>query len=146
VDHLTIANEVTGFLTPFVPYLLEAGKYAAGAAAKKFGEAAWNGATALWQKLRPKVDEKPALREALEDLARTPNDEDVQAAARVQVRKSLAGDLAVADDLARILENLKSSGVTVIAIGERSVATGGDIANSTIHTGDISKIRRMERR
>lgn len=139
MDPLSIANEVTAFLTPFVPYLLEAGKYAAGAAAKKFGEAAWNGATALWQKLCPKMDEKPALREALEDLGRTPNDEDVQAAARVQVRKTLAGDLAFADELARILENLKSSGVTVIASGERSVATGGDIVNSTIHTGDISK-------
>ncbi len=139
MDHSTIANEVTAYLTPFVPYLLEAGKYAAGAAAKKFGESAWNGAQALWQKLRSKMDDKPGLRDALEDLGKSPTDEDLQVAARVQVRKTLAADLEFADELGRILDGLKRPGVRVIASGERSVATGGDIINSTINTGDISK-------
>jgi len=136
MDEVSTAKELATYLTPFLPYLVEAGKYAAGAAAKKFGESAWNGATTLWQKLWPKVEERPALKTAFDDVTNTPEDEDVQAALRVQLRKILLEDGSLAVELAQILSKLKDSGVNVVSSGERSIAVGRDITNSTINTGD----------
>lgn len=136
MDEVSTVKELAAYLTPFLPYLVEAGKYAAGAAAKKFGESAWNGATALWQRLWPKVQERPLLKAAFDDVINSAEDEDVQAALRVQLRKVLLEDGALAKELAQILSELKDSGVHVEASGDRSVAAGRDITNSTINTGD----------
>jgi len=141
MDEVSTAKELAAYLTPFLPYLVEAGKYAAGAAAKKFGDSAWNGATALWQRLWPKVEERPVLKGAFDDLINSPEDEDVQAALRIQLRKILLEDGALAEELAQILDELKDSGVHVVASGDRSVAAGRDITNSTINTGDTYQKR-----
>src|SRR5882672_8850848 len=127
MDEVSTAKELAAYLTPFLPYLVEAGKYAAGAAAKKFGDSAWNGAMALWQRLWPKVEERPVLKAAFDDLVNSPEDEDVQAALRIQLRKILLEDGALAEELAQILNELKDSGVHVMASGDRSVAAGRDI-------------------
>lgn len=41
MDLVQLAQSVTGFLAPFLPYLLEAGEKATEGAAKKFGEDAY---------------------------------------------------------------------------------------------------------
>jgi len=55
MDVSQLAQVVTTFLTPFLPYLLKVGAKAAEEAGKKFGADAWEQAKALWGKLRPKV-------------------------------------------------------------------------------------------
>lgn len=142
MDDATLAREVVAFLAPFMPYLLQAGQKAGGKAleevGKKFGGDAWERAKTLWGKLRPKVEEKPAAQEAAQDVADAPDDEDAQAALRLQLKKLLAEDEALAHEVAHLLEEAKQAGVTVTASGERSVAIGGDVTSSRITTGDTT--------
>jgi hypothetical protein len=104
VDIQTLAKEVVAFLAPFLPYLVMAGGEAAKEAGKKFGEAAWEQAKALWGKLRPKVEAKPAAQEAVQDAAAAPQDEDAQAALRLQLRKLLAEDETLAGEVTRLVQ------------------------------------------
>jgi hypothetical protein len=136
MDEMTLAKDVASYLTPYLPYLVEAGKLAVGSGAKKFGESAWEAATALWRKLWPVAEAKPALKEAIEDLGTTPEDEDAQAALRRQMRKLFAENPEFAESLAVLLSELKTSTVSSIASGDRSIAVGRDVSDSVIVTGD----------
>jgi hypothetical protein len=56
MDVTTLAKDLAVFLTPFLPYLLKAGKKAAEEAGKKLGGDAWDRAKGPWAKLCPKVE------------------------------------------------------------------------------------------
>lgn len=135
-------QQLIAFLAPFLPYLLKAGEKAAEEAGKKLGEAAWERANALWSQLRPKVAARPAAQEAVQDLAAAPGDPDAQAALRQQLKKLLAEDPALAEAMARLWREAQAAGVTVTAVGERSVAIGGDVGGSVIITGDRNRVSR----
>jgi hypothetical protein len=136
MDVTTLAKDLAVFLIPFLPYLLKAGEKAAEEAGKKLGGDAWDRAKGLWAKLRPKVEAKPAAQEAVQDAAAAPNDEDIQAALRLQLRKLLAEDAMLASEIERLWKEAQQKGTTVVAAGERSVAIGRDVTSSTIITGD----------
>jgi hypothetical protein len=99
---------LTAFITPFLPFLLKLGGKAAEkateTAAGKFGEAAWSKAQAVWEKLSPKVEGKEAAKEAAMDVANQPEDEDLQVALRVQLKKLLEQDEALVKAIAQILQ------------------------------------------
>ena len=122
MDPATIATAVVTFL---IPLLAEGGK----SAAKKGGEA-------LVAALERRFKEKPAAQEALEDVKKDPQDEDLQAALRVQLKKLLAADEAFRAELTQLLEQLKStSGGGVLAQGEGAVAAqtvGGSIVTGGV--------------
>jgi len=136
--------QLVQYLAPFLPYLLKGVKLAGQEAAKKLGEKAseqgFDHAKALWEKLRPKVEAKPAALEAVQDVATRPDDEDALAALRLQLKKLLAEDEALAQELAHLLAQARPAGQTVTASGNRSVAIGGSVSGSVIVTGDRNKI------
>ncbi len=128
---------LTAFLAPFLPYLVRAGERAAGKAADALGDQAGGFAKAIWERLKPGVEEKPAAKEAAEDVAANPDNEDAVAALRVQLGKLVEADEELARDLTRIWQEAQAANVvTVTASGERSVAVGGSVEGSTIVTGD----------
>jgi hypothetical protein len=141
MDVTTLAKDLAVFLIPFLPYLLKAGEKAAEEAGKKLGGDAWDRAKGLWGKLRPKVEAKPAAQEAVQDAAATPNDNDIQAALRLQLRKLLAEDAVLAREIERVWQEAQQAGAIVIAAGERSVAIGRDVSSSTIITGDQNVVK-----
>jgi len=136
--------QIVQFLAPYLPYLLKGLKLAGQEAARKLGEKAGeqslDRAKALWEKLRPKVEAKPAALEAVQDVATRPDDEDALAALRLQLKKLLAEDEALAQELAHLLAQARPAGQTVTASGNRSVAIGGSVSGSVIVTGDRNKI------
>jgi len=141
-----LAAQLVQFLAPFLPYLLKGVKLAGQEAAKKLGEKAGeqslDHAKALWEKLRPKVEAKPAALEAVQDAAERPDDEDALAALRLQLKKLLAEDQPLAQELARLLQQAQAGGRTVTASGNRSVAIGGNVTGSVIVTGDNNKVNK----
>ncbi len=141
MDIQALAQQLVAFLVPFLPYLLKAGEKAAEEAGEKLGGEAWEQAKALWSKLRPKVEAKPAAHEATQDVAANPQDEDARAALRLQLKKLLAEDDALAKEVARLWSKTQAAGVSVIASGDRSVAIGGSVSGSTIITGDQSTVQ-----
>ncbi|HLO47705.1 MAG TPA: hypothetical protein VK211_04725 [Kamptonema sp.] len=136
IDVATLAKNLTDFLTPFMPFLKETTeRVVAGEAIKKFGTAAWSQAKNLWAKLQPKVQAKPVLQEAVEDVAQDPANEDAQAAFRLQLKKLLAEDTTLATEIALFWQEVKPASLSVTASGDRSAATGGKVTG-IINTGD----------
>ncbi len=135
-----LIQQLVAFLAPFLPHLLKLGERVAEEAGKKLGEAVWETAKALWAKLRPRVEAKPAAQEAAQEVAAQPDDPDAQAALRLQLKKLLAEDPALAEEIARLWGEAQAAGVTVVAAGERSVAIGGSVRGSVIITGDRNKV------
>lgn len=145
LDLVTLAKETVTFLAPFLPYLLKAGEGAAEEAGKQLGEkaggGAWDKAKALWAKLHPKTEAKSAVKEAVQEVAAAPDDEDARAALRLQLKKILAEDESMAQEISEMQREMRRAGVNVAAIGERSVAIGGNVSGSNIMTGDQNGIR-----
>lgn len=131
---------LTTFLAPFLPYLLKQGEQAADAAIDKLGAKAWERARALWGRLRPKVDEKEAAREAAEDVAAAPDDELARGALQLQLRKLLAADPELAAALGELLDDARRSGVmadngAVVISGGVTADRGGVAAGRDINAG-----------
>jgi hypothetical protein len=99
---------LTAFLSPFLPTLLNLGGKAVAKATEsasgKFGEAAFSKAQAVWGKLSPKIETNAGAKEAVTDAANHPEDEDFQAALRVQLKKLLAADEELRKEIDLILD------------------------------------------
>jgi hypothetical protein len=107
---------LTAFISPFLPFLLKIGGKAleksTESASGKFGEAAFAKAQAVWGKLKPKVEAKEAAKEAAIDVANSPEDEDMQAALRVQLKKLLEQDEELMKAIEQILAADASDGTS----------------------------------
>jgi hypothetical protein len=99
------AGAVVAFLSPYAPYLKEAGKIAGKklieVAAEKGGEAAWKKAQDLWGKITGRPD-SPELKSAADLVAAKPEDETYQTV----FAKALAGYLEKNPDFAKELVDL----------------------------------------
>jgi len=141
-----LSTQLVQLLAPFLPYLLKGAKLAGQEAAKKLGEKTgeqgFEQVKALWDRLRPKMEARPAALEAAQDAAAHPDDEDALAALRLQLKKLLAEDDSLVQELARLLPQSGPAGQTVIASGNRSVAIGGNASGSTIITGNHNQVKR----
>ncbi len=72
--------------------------------------------------------------QAIIDLAVEPHDPDLQAALRVEIRRAVAGDPQLAQDVRQMLADVPSVGVTASA--ERSIAT--PTASDVVASGDAA--------
>lgn len=111
---------LTAFISPFLPFLMQLSKKgvekATETASGKFGEAAWSKAQAVWEKLSPKIEGKEAAKEAAADVANQPEDEDLQVALRVQLKKILEQDESLLKIVAQIFEEDAPDGTSGIQI------------------------------
>lgn len=81
-----------------------------------------------------------STQEAVQDLAKTPEDPDTQAAFRQRLKKLLTENKALTNDLGRLVKEAKAAGITIMALGERSVAAQ-EITGRTIITGDQNVVK-----
>ncbi|MBI5294611.1 MAG: hypothetical protein HY869_03980 [Chloroflexi bacterium] len=107
----------------------------------------------VWSTIEKRFEAKPAAKEALTDLLKTPQDADVQGAFRSQLKKLLEEDHAFAGDLAQLLQSAGSDykaqvigdgaiaqGEGAIAVGKGAVHIGGNASGNTIVTGDKNSV------
>ncbi len=97
-------------LTPCLPFILNVGNKAVEGASQKVGEDVWRKGTVIWGKLQPKVEGKAATLEAAKDVANDPEDEDLQTALRVQLKKILEREPTLAAEIAQILSEKSTTG------------------------------------
>ncbi|MBU7582617.1 MAG: hypothetical protein KAF91_06845 [Nostoc sp. TH1S01] len=115
------------FLTPCLPFLLNVGNKAVEGASQKLGEDVWRKATVIWSKLQPKVEGKAAALEAAQDVANAPEDEDLQTALRVQLKKILTGEPTLAEEIAQILSEKTTTGTGGDNIQQDVSGTGNQV-------------------
>lgn len=139
MDIGVLASSVTTALVPLLPYLLKAGEKAAEETGKTVAGESWEWVKSIRTKLKPKVEAKEAALEAAQDAAQSPEDEDLRATLRVQLKKLLTEDQSLAEEVSCWLEEGKAAGINVSVSGERNVGIGGSITGSTIITGDQNK-------
>ncbi len=138
MDIQTLAQQLTAFLAPFLPYLLKVGEKAAEEVGKKLGEAAWERARALWEKLRRKKN----VEQVAQTAAALPDNAALREALRAEIARALQEDPDLHAEVARLWEQAQAAGVTVIAAGARSVAIGGNASGNVIITGDHNKVEK----
>jgi hypothetical protein len=88
----------------------------------------------LWRLLQPKLEIEPTVREAFQDAATDPQDLDVQAALRVQVRKLLSTDRELAEQVDAVLDAAASNGPPA---AQRLL----ELAGSGLWEGDLAEMR-----
>jgi hypothetical protein len=134
MDISELVSQIAPLLIPFLPYLVKMGEGAAEEAGQKLGGASWDRLKALWSKLQPKVDARPAAQDAVQKAITRKDDPRVRGNLEMQLEDLLSEDRALAAQVEEWLEQNRSSGTNVIASGERSVAIGGNVSSSTIIT------------
>lgn len=137
-----LAATLTSFLAPVIPYLMRGAETAAEEMGQSLGAGVSEGARALWNRLWPQIEGNTAVAGAARDLAAAPEDPDAQAQLRLQLKKLLESDTALAQDLARLLEaagqpsdyhaklhggGAIAQGPGAVAAGESGVAVGRDV-------------------
>ncbi len=148
---------LTAFLTPFLPFLLKLGadstETMTKSASSKFGETAWQKAQAVWTALSPKINEKETVKEAVTDVANNLEDEDYQAALRVQLKKLLANDVALVNQLTKIFQsdssnNTPTTQITQTVTGNQNQTIGqisggqifGNVTGSVVISGSGNSV------
>jgi hypothetical protein len=136
MDYPQLSAQLVQYLAPFLPYLVKGLKLAGQEAAKKLGEQAseqaFERAKALWDKLRRKKN----VEQVAQTVAALPDNQALREALREEIARALQEDSALREEIARLWGEAEAAGVTVTAIGDRSVAIGGNVSGSVIITGD----------
>lgn len=103
MDQATMNTIASGVVAALAPYLARLAQ----TAAKDIAELAGNKLAELYDLIKTRFQDRPAANEALSDLQQAPDDEDRQAALRVQITKLMQEDTAFADTLGRRFDSVK---------------------------------------
>ena len=122
MDVTAIAQTVSQWLLPALPWLIEGSKTLGKAALEKGGEEM---AVTLWDKVRG----NERVLQAAQDVVADTGDEDAKQSFEIQLRRALKKNPDLAREIAALLQDKTPP-------GGRSVSVGGDVSNSTIITGD----------
>jgi hypothetical protein len=120
MDFGQLAHEVTALLVPLLPYLEGAG----GKIAEGVGESVWEGAKALWGKLRPRVAAKESGREAVAKVIERPTDSRAMGTLELQLEELLAADTSFASEIAKLLEATGPRAAWAHLTGDGAIAQG----------------------
>ena len=126
-------STLTTFLTPVLPNL---GNKIAESAAEKFGEVTWTKAIAIWNKLHPTIESKPTAQEAIADLIQNPDNPDLQAVFRVQLKKIFEQDDELCQAITQIMEGNNLTPTTQInqtVTGNRNQIIGQSFGSTVVN-------------
>jgi hypothetical protein len=99
----------TSVVATLAPYLVKAGEEFA----KEVGKTAVSKIETLYQFLNKRFKNHPSAKEALDDLKTKPDDEDAQAALRVQIKKLLKADPTLVKTIQQMLDEIKQDKASV---------------------------------
>jgi hypothetical protein len=126
IDINQLAQGLTSFLAPLIPYLTIAGNKIA----EDVGSATWEQAQKIWGKLHPKIVSKPAANEAIQDVAANPQDANAISALQWQLKKLLTDDPNLAKDLQTLYTEGLEAGVIQNISGNNNVVAGRDLLHN----------------
>jgi hypothetical protein len=135
MEPIAISVLTTTVLTLIQPHL----NTIATKSAEKIGELVPETISRLWERMMDKFATKPTAQETTEDLLKSPDDSDVQAAFRVQLKKALAEDPAFADELKGLVEKASAQvdvevrdGAAAVGDHAKAVGKGGNLIEGSV--------------
>ncbi len=157
MDPITIAPLAISAWTLLEPYAKKLG----GKLVEKAGESLPDVVDKVWDTVKTKMESKPETKNLPTDLAKAPNDEDVQGAFKYQLKKLLENDAVFAKQLNQLVEEAKQTmtltaemkgdgaiaqGENAVAVGKGGINIGGSVSGSNIVTGNSNVINSEEKR
>jgi hypothetical protein len=139
MDSISLAQSLTGYLLPFLPFLTKAGDKVAEEAGKRLGGDGWDKTKLLWDRLWRGLKERTPAVDAVQSAAEDPSDQDAIASLRLQLRKVLEQDIELRHDLEGHWNQIAEFHTPQNA-GDRNAAIGGNASNTTIVTGDRNRL------
>jgi long-subunit acyl-CoA synthetase (AMP-forming) len=146
IDIAALATSVWTMIQPHLPSLATT---VTGEISKKVPEAVGK----VWDAIKKKFEAKPAAKEALEDVVKTPDNQIAQEVFQLQLKKAMTEDESFASDLSKLLEAAGGSykatltgggaiaqGTGAKAVGERGVMIEGGMQGGNIVTGDKNSV------
>lgn len=135
LDVTAVAAAVTTFLAPFTPFLLDTAR----ASSAKFveviseqgGEAAWQKAQALWQKIRDRFGDDAKMQGTASTVAADPADEDALKLFAKTLSQHLKDHPEAARELAEVLGGAQSV--------QEVIAEGGSWVEDILQSGPGQK-------
>lgn len=135
-----LATLVMPYLIRYLPQLIEAGKFVGGKALEKIVENstddAWKFAKPWFGKLMGRIEESPASLPLAEKVALTPDNQKYQTALEVQLEGILSANPALAEEIARLLDQARAAGKQISA-DRGGVAFGDNAQGNTAITGGM---------
>jgi len=128
---------LVAFLAPFLPHLLKAGEKVVDDAAGALTTEAGKRAKELWQKIFPKVEERPSALGAATRVAANPEDARAQGALELELEELFKEDGALKQEVERLIEEASRAGVFASHGG---VAVGGDVVADRGSIGTIGTV------
>lgn len=125
---------------------------------EKAGESLPEVADKMWDTVKSKMESKPETKSLPTDLAKAPNDEDIQGAFKYQLKKLLENDQAFAKRLDELVNEAKqvtadmkgdgaiAQGNNSVAVGKGGINIGGNVSGSNIITGNSNVINSEKKR
>jgi hypothetical protein len=111
------AQDLIPYITPFLPYLLKAGKEvgteAAKSLGKRLGEEIPGVVKALLTRLWPKIENNPTAKEAAIDVVEQPGDSRAIAALELQLERLLDRDEEFRREILALLNEAKAEGIVI---------------------------------
>lgn len=134
-----LVQELAKLLAPALPYLMRpvanVGQKAAEAISEKIGDANWKRAQQVWDKIKPWVDKKPEVAEALKEAADNPDDPIAMGALPRDLKRLLeAMPAQTVNEIQSIVSQRSETNVTAHADRGAVVIQGSSLDNSPITT------------
>lgn len=123
-----------------VPYLSRSAERVATQASDAIGDAAWGFARRIWSKLGDRLAERPAAKEAIDDVAAAPDDKGARSALERQLSKVLGADPELAAEIEAVLKEATAAGVVEVQGDRNVVLKDASVTNSPIVAGDGNTI------
>jgi|GEM_PF-527217 len=147
-DPALLADALTILLAQSLPYLLAGGKKIAGKAGEEIGKQIGTAATGKVKEIWSRLRAKRPVAAAAKELAQIPEDQDARGALRLQLKKLLAADPALAGELEALYEAARphlafiQAGEGAVVATHKSIAVGG---NLTFNVMDTEQLRHLLR-
>ncbi len=124
MDIQLLAEALTQMLVPALPYLVQGGQDLVADAGKALGTGAWEKVKGLWERLYPRVEERPIAKAAAQEVAKAPEDSEAVETLRRQLKRILEEDETFAAEIAKLLEAAGGPSFTATVQGSGAVAQG----------------------
>jgi hypothetical protein len=110
MDISALASTLASYLSPYLPSLFTLGEQETEEVGKELGADARELVEALWRKLHPKLEARPAAKEAIQAAAHVPGDLETHAVLQHHLQQLLAAEPHLASDLEHLLVKAQAPG------------------------------------
>lgn len=142
MDISTLTSAVSSVITPVLPMLVNALEQGAADAAKQAASKSFDALVALWKRLAPKVAVDDTSRSIVDQLAKSPEDADYEAAFKLILRRALESDPELARDVSSMIQSIKNTDLTNDEHVNANICVKGSVNRSNIVVGRSVRIRR----